>query len=421
MPIAILLSLVLWLPAVAQSEDSLGLRPIRPNPPRVDRLVNGMRLELDRRALARVLAGDRFDPLLGAVLDSAFADGERESLATTLLQRFRRMMPAGKHLEDYFIGRPHADRVPDSLVAARVVERVDSVLQVQIIVIQRRLALAGAPNVTIRTTRNHGVELFLTGAQAAKAKENRALIFSPAQVALYTAHDNADAVRLLRAADAALMKSASPSSAGRNRRGADPFIDLLVITFLTENGTPGTITSSNAGSRLPKASYSFNFIGDSVSRFIERFNLPALRVVNSRYAVLPPSGYRDGRHQEGEALSEIFLVDRTPAMVIQPVRGIVDSISPMTGQPEIAIELSVSDAKRFSDLTAANIGRRIIIAIDGEVIMAPVVRSAIPNGRLSIAGVPDERVRKLLVWSLTAGSLSVPMKITEEYLIPQYR
>ncbi|MEP7219711.1 MAG: hypothetical protein ABI876_12385, partial [Bacteroidota bacterium] len=394
-PIALLLSPVLSLPAVAQSPathpgDSLKVgHPIRPNPPRAHRQTNSMTLELDRPALARMLAGDRFDPLLGALLDSAFADARRNSLATALLQRFRRMMPAGKHLEDYFIPRPPADQLPDSLVAARVVERVDSILQVQIMVIRRRLALAGAPNVNISTTESHGVELVLTGEELAKARENRALIFSPAQVALYMAHDNADAVRLLRAADAALRKSSSPNPAGRNRRGTDPFIDLLVITFLTENGKSGTITSSNAGSRLPKGNYSFNFIGDSVSRFIERFNLPALRGVNSRYAMLPPSGYRDGRHQEGEALQEIFLVDRTPAMVIQPVRGIVDSISPMTGQPEIAIELSVSDTKRFSDLTAANIGRRIIIAIDGEVIMAPVVRSTIPNGRLSIAGVPD--------------------------------
>ncbi|MDB5033642.1 MAG: secD [Chlorobi bacterium] len=419
-----LLIAILLLPALSESsiaaspgEDTLLRLPHHPLIAHHDRATETIELQLDGPALARMLAGDRFDALLGAVFDSALTNPEGVTLAVALSQRFQRMMPAGKHLGDYFIGRMPVDRMnagamPDSAVAAWLVERLDSILQGQMAQLGRRFQLAGAPNAGIHRTLDYRIEILLTSVESAMIGENKALMTSQGRVALYLARDDADAVRLLRTADAALAH-AKPSQLNRGK--SSPLMDALFVSYLTKDGRSGIVSPGDAGVRLPKGNYSFGFIGDSLSRFMSLFNLPVPGSLNGRYAMLPQLGHPTGRSREGGPLPELFLVDRTPAMVIGPVNAIVDTIDPATGQPEIQLELSPADTKRFANLTAGNIGRKIVIAIDGEVIVAPVVRSAIPNGRISISSVTDERERKLLVGSLMMGSLEVPMRIVSVF------
>ena len=68
----------------------------------------------------------------------------------------------------------------------------------------------------------------------------------------------------------------------------------------------------------------------------------------------------------------------------------------------VGVELTPAGGKRFEEATAANIGRRIAILVDGMVQTAPRVLSPITGGRLSISmGSGDgegeaERVAKAL-------------------------
>jgi preprotein translocase subunit SecY len=90
-------------------------------------------------------------------------------------------------------------------------------------------------------------------------------------------------------------------------------------------------------------------------------------------------------------------------------RDVVDaeaSIDQRSGMPEVyvAITLAEQGGERFRVLTAERINQRIAILLDGRVNSAPVVRTEIGGGRISItmgAGDPDKQLKT--AQSLAAG------------------
>lgn len=82
------------------------------------------------------------------------------------------------------------------------------------------------------------------------------------------------------------------------------------------------------------------------------------------------------------------------------------SIDQRSGMPEVyvAITLTPEAGERFRVLTAERVNQRIAIPLDGGVNSAPVVRTEIGGGRLSItmgAGDPDKQLET--AQSLAAG------------------
>ena len=87
------------------------------------------------------------------------------------------------------------------------------------------------------------------------------------------------------------------------------------------------------------------------------------------------------------------------------------------GQPEVTMAMNSEGARTWKRLTAANIGRRIAIALDNYVYSAPNVRSEIPNGNSSISGSFTVDEAKDLANILKAGKLPVPTRIVEEEVV----
>src|SRR6185503_319227 len=56
------------------------------------------------------------------------------------------------------------------------------------------------------------------------------------------------------------------------------------------------------------------------------------------------------------------------------------------GDRTIGIELTTEGARQLGAITAANIGRQLAIIADGQVLSAPMIRSAISGGELQISG-----------------------------------
>ncbi|WP_251425105.1 protein translocase subunit SecD [Veillonella agrestimuris] len=82
-------------------------------------------------------------------------------------------------------------------------------------------------------------------------------------------------------------------------------------------------------------------------------------------------------------------------------------------QPLVAIELSDEGARRFADLTAKNIGRRIAITLDGKELTNPVVQQAITGGRATISGSATLQEAKDLAILLRSGALPVKINVLE--------
>ena len=79
----------------------------------------------------------------------------------------------------------------------------------------------------------------------------------------------------------------------------------------------------------------------------------------------------------------------------------------------VAIEFTEEGAKKFADLTASNVGHRISILLDGEVLTAPVVNEPISGGKAVITGSRTLEDAKNLAILLRSGALPVKLQVLE--------
>lgn len=82
-------------------------------------------------------------------------------------------------------------------------------------------------------------------------------------------------------------------------------------------------------------------------------------------------------------------------------------------EPYVAIEFNAVGAKRFDQITAANVGKRMAIVLDDTIYSAPVIRERIAGGSAQISGAFTSQEATDLAIVLRAGSLPAPVKILE--------
>ena len=87
------------------------------------------------------------------------------------------------------------------------------------------------------------------------------------------------------------------------------------------------------------------------------------------------------------------------------------------GQPIVTLGMNSEGAKTWSRLTGANVGRRLAILLDGNVHMAPVIRTKISDGQTQVEGFANMNEAKDIAIVLRAGALPAPVEIIEERTI----
>jgi len=82
-------------------------------------------------------------------------------------------------------------------------------------------------------------------------------------------------------------------------------------------------------------------------------------------------------------------------------------------QYEISFELTDNGADIFAEHTPAHIGDVLAIVLDKEIISAPGINDAIPDGRGVISGSFDQESANALAVQLRYGSLPIPLTVVE--------
>ncbi len=82
--------------------------------------------------------------------------------------------------------------------------------------------------------------------------------------------------------------------------------------------------------------------------------------------------------------------------------------------PVVSFQFDSIGAKRFCDVSKENIGKPFAIVLDGEVISAPVIQSAICGGRGQISGGFTVKETADLALLLRAGALPAELDVVEE-------
>src|SRR5512135_2355933 len=104
-----------------------------------------------------------------------------------------------------------------------------------------------------------------------------------------------------------------------------------------------------------------------------------------------------------------YLVKKETMMTGDVLREARMGLDPRTQEPEVNFELDPAGARLFDAITAANVGKRFAIILDGNVYSAPVIRERISGGKGVISGRFSESEAKDLAIVLRAGALPAPL------------
>ncbi len=88
--------------------------------------------------------------------------------------------------------------------------------------------------------------------------------------------------------------------------------------------------------------------------------------------------------------------------------------SPETGDWVVNFTFNSVGARRFADISRANVNHRFAIVLDDKVISAPVIREAITGGRGQISGSFNATSANDLAVLLRAGALPAPLTVVEQ-------
>lgn len=124
-----------------------------------------------------------------------------------------------------------------------------------------------------------------------------------------------------------------------------------------------------------------------------------------------PPGLKLYRLEEGEPL---LLKEQTVLSGDALTSARVQFDQARFNAPIVGLRFNAEGARKFGELTAQNVGRRLAIVLDGKVQSAPRIQEAIPGGEAVITGrfTPQEAADLALV--LRVGALPAPVYIEEE-------
>lgn len=82
--------------------------------------------------------------------------------------------------------------------------------------------------------------------------------------------------------------------------------------------------------------------------------------------------------------------------------------------PEIIFKLDTVGSRKFAEITRDNVGRRLAIVLDNQILMAPGIRGVIPSGSGEITGSFTMQQVQDLALLMRAGALPAPLVPIEE-------
>jgi len=99
------------------------------------------------------------------------------------------------------------------------------------------------------------------------------------------------------------------------------------------------------------------------------------------------------------------------------VKDAKDEFNQLTGAPEVSMSMNSEGARRWAQLTKANVGKAIAIVLDDAVYSAPRVNQEIDGGNSSISGNFTIEMTKDLANTLKSGRMPAPARIVQEEVV----
>ncbi|MBI4432780.1 MAG: protein translocase subunit SecD [Candidatus Omnitrophica bacterium] len=123
-----------------------------------------------------------------------------------------------------------------------------------------------------------------------------------------------------------------------------------------------------------------------------------------------PEGYQLHPSEEGGSL----LLEKDAVLTGKSITDAAVNFESQFNEPVVTMSFNSEGARIFSDITGANVGKRLAIVLDGKVQSAPVINERIPSGNAQITGHFSLEQASDLSIALRAGALPAPIVIEEE-------
>lgn len=133
-----------------------------------------------------------------------------------------------------------------------------------------------------------------------------------------------------------------------------------------------------------------------------------------RFVAEPGASPGDTELMPSQETGGTVLVERNSIVQGEDLIDSQPSFDGRTSEPIVTFRFNVKGAQRFGKATSENVGRLLAIVLDGKVISAPRIQTAITGGSGQITGNFNvERANNLAIL-LRAGALPAPLTIVEE-------
>jgi preprotein translocase subunit SecD len=99
-----------------------------------------------------------------------------------------------------------------------------------------------------------------------------------------------------------------------------------------------------------------------------------------------------GPSERGPGAARSYYVFRRAELTSADIDNVEVTFDANSGNPELAVELNAAAKVRFAALTAGNVGRKLAILLEDQVVAAPVIEGPIDGGRarITLAGASKE-------------------------------
>lgn len=119
---------------------------------------------------------------------------------------------------------------------------------------------------------------------------------------------------------------------------------------------------------------------------------------------------------------ELYALKMTGINGRAPLEGDVitdakDDFQPVTGRPCVSMQMNTDGARRWAEMTKANVGKAIAIVLDNVVYSTPRVNDQISGGNSEITGTFTIEDTKDLANTLKSGRMPAPARIVQEEVV----
>ncbi len=249
-------------------------------------------------------------------------------------------------------------------------------------------------------------QLVANGGEAAKKDTAAAEKKNDAEEKAQVAAKNAPAKLSVSAAKKGAAEKAAAASESAQLAQAKKTNPLLAVLQLAPQGSMSVVGYANVRDTA------------AVNKII--YSAAAKQVLPSDVKLLWGAKPADGLSVKN--VYELYALKVTQSNGHAPLEGDVitdakDEFDQMSGRPSVSMSMNSDGARRWAELTKANVGKAIAIVLDGVVYSAPRVNGEISGGNSQITGNFTIEDTKDLANTLKSGRMPAPARIVQEDVV----